>query len=153
MDTIWVTDDNHNMYELPTDIFNFSPTIDDNIRILSRGEKQIATLVRKDTAAAPTAAPSINIVNTSTNTNTNNNTNLNAGYLSGGYQRINKYLYIALTCIMCQYFLKHGIIKSLIYFATWGYFGIGLLIEIVQIVVHFNSDPEYYYFTTNGHWA
>lgn len=152
MDTIWVTDDNHNMYELPTDIFNFSPIIDDNIRILSKGEKQIATQVKKDTNAPTNAAPSINIVNTSTNTNTN--TNLNTAYLSGGgYQRINKYLYIALTCVLCQYFLKHGIIKSIIYLATWGYFGIGLVIEIIQIVVHFNSDPDYYYFTTNGHWA
>ena len=35
VDSVWVHDEHHNMYELQYDAFNFSPAIDDNIRVLN----------------------------------------------------------------------------------------------------------------------
>lgn len=155
VDSVWVHDEQHNMYELQYDAFNFSPAIDDNIRVLNKGDKQLVTLVRNDSSQS-NAAPSINIINnnennnTNENTNTNANTNLNLGY--GKARRVNKYVYILLMFFGSQYFLRKSVGKSLLYLCTFGFLMVGLALDVIQVIKHFSDDKSYFYFDAYGDW-
>lgn len=152
-DDVWVNDDSLGMVEVPYDIFNFRPAINDQIKIFSNGDKHVATLVE-----APTqGSPNINIVNNNESSATNINQNINAGIGFGvRVRQVSKIAYL-LAVIFGGWFGIHRFMRGkhgLLYLLTFGLFGMGATIDIVIAIVKFiNTDGSYFYFDAGGNWV
>lgn len=104
---------------------------------LPTDEKQQVTVPADAVASGQPLVININNVNTNTNTNTNTNSNVNSGggqTVSVKSKMVTLILCICLGWLGAHCFYAGRIGRGIVYLLTFGFFGLGWIFDIIQIL-------------------